>query len=511
VADILKRVKTRAHPWTVALTALLTLCSCTTGPANGGAGSMSGRPGTATAVAGGVEGAGVIVEQDSSESGGLHWSVRWLQIEGMAGLNERAAAYARGQLTEFQTDYQPNDEIPPELNVGASVARAGDLAGVRFSTYLMPGASGATSHVTYYGSRNGWSVDSLGLIEPDQRKGLVERIRSTRPIPTDQAPATPETLLTDLVVRPGGDLVISVDQGLLGAFSDGIVEVRIPAGEAAAYLSERGREVTAAFASLGRLPETFTNPTAAPPAPQPEPTATNGTDPRPTEIEPPTPAPGSPTGATPAGALPQPLGGPVDCRVAKCVALTYDDGPGPHTARLLDLLEAAKAPATFFMLGQNANTSAAVVRRAAALGMVIANHTWDHRDLKKLSPTEQQREVDSARAVLRQLSGQPVDLLRPPYGSFGDPTRSLGAPLILWDVDTEDWKNRNAAATTTRALATVQAGSVILMHDIHPSSVDATPGIIATLRTRGFTLVTVPQLFGPTQPGRAYYSTNLIR
>ena len=307
--------------------------------------------------------------------------------------------------------------------------------------------------------------------------------------------------------------MISVDQGLLGPFSDGIVEVRIPAGEAAAYLSERGREVTAAFAGLGGLPETFTNPTAVPLAPQPEPvpTVTVGTDARPTGSGLPTSAPGSPTGAAPAGSLPTPLGGPVDCRVAKCVALTYDDGPGPDTARLLDLLEAAKAPATFFMLGQNANTSAAVVRRAASLGMVIANHTWDHRDLKRLSPTEQRREVDSARAVLGQLSGQPVDLLRPPYGSFGDPTRSLGAPLILWDVDTEDWKNRSAEATTTRALATVQAGSVILMHDIHPSSVDATPGIIATLRTRGFTLVTVPQLFGPTQPGRAYYSTNLIR
>ncbi len=138
-------------------------------------------------------------------------------------------------------------------------------------------------------------------------------------------------------------------------------------------------------------------------------------------------------------------------------------------------------------------------------------HTWDHLDLTKLSPAEQQREVDSSRAVLRQLSGQPVDLLRPPYGSFDDSTRSLGAPLILWDVNTEHYKNRNAVATTTRALATVQAGSIILMHDIHPSSVDATPGIITALRERGFTLVTVPQLFGTLTAGRAYYSTNLIR
>ena len=79
-------------------------------------------------------------------------------------------------------------------------------------------------------------------------------------------------------------------------------------------------------------------------------------------------------------------------------------------------------------------------------------------------------------------------------------------PIIWWDVDTEDWRNRSAAVTTERALAAVRPGSIILMHDVHPTTVDAAPGLIAALRARGFVFVTVPEILGHTQPGVVYFS-----
>lgn len=194
----------------------------------------------------------------------------------------------------------------------------------------------------------------------------------------------------------------------------------------------------------------------------------------------------------------------VNCATVKCVALTYDDGPSDHTALLLDHLKRAKAPATFFMLGRSAQAQPDLVRRAAAEGHLIENHTVDHRSLDRLPLGAQRWEADTAAAALRGISGQPVTLLRPPFGAYNANTRRLGIPLILWDVDTQDWKNRDATITTRRALATVRPGSIILMHDIHRSSVDATPGIIRALRKRGFTLVSVDTLLGKTTPGAVY-------
>ncbi len=196
----------------------------------------------------------------------------------------------------------------------------------------------------------------------------------------------------------------------------------------------------------------------------------------------------------------------VDCAVDRCIALTYDDGPGPYTSRLLDELSVAGAPATFFMLGRNAKEYPKEVARAARLGMVVADHTWDHQDLTRLSKAKQRQEVDSTAQLLERLSGNPVTLLRPPYGAYDAAVRRLGMAVVLWTVDTQDWKNRNAATTTKRARAGARPGAILLMHDIHPTTVTATPGIIAALRKEGYTLVTVPQLLGTTTPGTVYNS-----
>lgn len=197
----------------------------------------------------------------------------------------------------------------------------------------------------------------------------------------------------------------------------------------------------------------------------------------------------------------------MDCAAQKCVAITFDDGPGPYTAKLLDILEQKKAPATFFLIGKSIPAYSTVVARQRTLGMQQCNHTQTHPNLKQLSAAQQKAQIDQTQQqYAAAVPGGTLSCLRPPYGSFNADTRSLGLPLILWDVDTEDWKNKSASVTTQRALAGAKGGSIILMHDIDPSTVDAVPGIIDQLRAKGFTLVTVDQLIGAGQPGTAYFS-----
>lgn len=207
---------------------------------------------------------------------------------------------------------------------------------------------------------------------------------------------------------------------------------------------------------------------------------------------------------------PKPTPASVDCHTHKCVALTYDDGPGPYTERLLRELKARKTKATFFLLGRNSAGWPRLVDQMESEGHVVGNHSWSHANLTRLTPAGITDELDRANRAIEQEAGN-VTLMRPPYGATNlnvtKATRGLGLAQIMWSVDAFDWQNRDAAKTTDLAMKGVRAGSIILMHDIHPSTVTATPGIIDGLRSRGFTLVTVPQLLGSNlKPGNRYFS-----
>lgn len=196
----------------------------------------------------------------------------------------------------------------------------------------------------------------------------------------------------------------------------------------------------------------------------------------------------------------------VDCATAHCVALTFDDGPGPYTATLLGELRDLHVPATFFLIGGNVAHYADEVRAEAADGHVIGNHTWSHPELTRLSAHDVAREVDRTSDVIESVTGTVPTLVRPPYGAVDDDVDRVlaarGQAAVLWDVDTEDWKNRDVDETTRRALAGARSGSIVLMHDIHPTTVQAVPGIVRALRDEGYTLVTVPELLGaPAKPG----------
>lgn len=194
----------------------------------------------------------------------------------------------------------------------------------------------------------------------------------------------------------------------------------------------------------------------------------------------------------------------VDCTKTKCIALTFDDGPGPYTLTVLRALQASHARATFFVLGKNVAAHPETLRRLVAAGMVVGDHSWDHREYTRLSAAQQKSETSRTAQAIVAAGVPAATLFRPPYGAFNSATKRLGWPLILWDVDTLDWKNRNASATTTRALATARRGSIVLMHDIVPSTAKAVPGIIRRLQAKGYTLVTVPELLGTTRPGVVY-------
>jgi peptidoglycan/xylan/chitin deacetylase (PgdA/CDA1 family) len=224
--------------------------------------------------------------------------------------------------------------------------------------------------------------------------------------------------------------------------------------------------------------------------------ATRGSAARRTQI---TPVPGVSGGVHPR----------VDCDRARCVALTYDDGPGLPTPRLLDILKRKHARATFFLVGQMVQLRPATARRIARGPHAIGVHTWDHSDLTTLSTEQIRNQLVRTMRIIHRATGVTPVLSRPPYGATNRRVRrverQLGLAEILWDVDTADWLHRDPASVIARALSGVRRNSIILMHDIRPTTVDAAGPLIRALRRRGFRLVTVPELLGQTIPGHSYY------
>ncbi|MCW2859868.1 MAG: hydrolase [Actinoallomurus sp.] len=201
----------------------------------------------------------------------------------------------------------------------------------------------------------------------------------------------------------------------------------------------------------------------------------------------------------------------VDCRAVKCVALTFDDGPGPYTRTLLDTLAAQHAKVTFFLIGGNIRGREAVVRRELADGHAIGDHTWSHPDLSRLPERAVRSQLTRTLTEISRVTGGPTRLMRPPYGAtdrhVGAVARRLKLTQIVWSVDTNDWLDRNSAIVAHRAISRAHRGDIILMHDIHPTTVKAVPKILRGLRKRGFTFVTVPQLLAahPLKPGKVYF------
>ena len=177
-------------------------------------------------------------------------------------------------------------------------------------------------------------------------------------------------------------------------------------------------------------------------------------------------------------------------------ALTFDDGPRRDTtAKLLDGLALRELPATFFLIGDQIEGNEDLVCRMKAEGHQVGVHTRTHVMLRGVTHQEYSEEVDGTRRLLRAVLGEGAYWLRPPYGIVDERILQWEpGPLVMWSVDPEDWKDRNVQRIVDHVLNKVRDGSIILMHDIYPSSVEAALELADLLTDRGYCFVTVEQL-----------------
>ncbi|MFZ0709780.1 MAG: polysaccharide deacetylase family protein, partial [Terrimicrobiaceae bacterium] len=195
------------------------------------------------------------------------------------------------------------------------------------------------------------------------------------------------------------------------------------------------------------------------------------------------------------------------CRVdGRCIAMTFDDGPHPVlTPKLLDMLKARGLKATFFLIGQNAAEYPDIVRRIAAEGHEIGNHSWSHPQLTKLNPAALREEVGRTSSTIAEIIGKPLVVMRPPYGATSAYinhwiNQEFGMKVILWSVDPLDWKYRNSARVENQILAGARPGAIILSHDIHATTVAAMPDVFDSLLAKGYKFVTVSELIAMDKP-----------
>ena len=189
------------------------------------------------------------------------------------------------------------------------------------------------------------------------------------------------------------------------------------------------------------------------------------------------------------------------------LAITFDDGPEPTlTPRLLDLLKARGIHATFFMVGRNVTAFPAIVKRMVDEGHEVANHSWSHPLLTKMSQQSVESQLQRTHDAIVKACGVAPQLYRPPYGAVTLSQRAriqktFGYPSILWDVDPLDWqKPRQAQKVYDRVLANAKPGSIILCHDIHESTIAAMPAVLDDLKARGYAFATVTQLINLATP-----------
>jgi len=181
------------------------------------------------------------------------------------------------------------------------------------------------------------------------------------------------------------------------------------------------------------------------------------------------------------------------------VALTFDDGPVPGwTERYLRALEAAGAPATFFMVGRQAEAYPALVKAVQAGGHQVASHSWRHADLSKATREAIEEDLLRTATVLQAITGRPVEYFRPPYGAVGPNLMAVAAKLelkmVTWNIDPRDWSRPAPEVIIEHVMSRIGDGNIILLHESLSGTLAALPRLIERLRSQGYELVTVSDL-----------------
>lgn len=186
----------------------------------------------------------------------------------------------------------------------------------------------------------------------------------------------------------------------------------------------------------------------------------------------------------------------------KKIALTFDDGPHPSkTEQILNVLKKYKVKGTFFTIGQNAERYPEILQKIMAEGHEIANHTYDHKSIYKLSEREIQLSVQKCSKIIREITGVEPKLFRPPEGFMNDNIARFmdqdGYNVILWKIDTYDWKGRSAEDIYQTVVSKIHCGDIILMHDYiwrKSNTPEALDLIIPRLLSEGYEFLCVSEL-----------------
>ena len=200
----------------------------------------------------------------------------------------------------------------------------------------------------------------------------------------------------------------------------------------------------------------------------------------------------------------------------KYMAITFDDGPtgnqGGRTERLLDGLKQRGVHATFFLCGYRIKDFNSMAKRYRLEGHEIGNHTMDHVRLDRDVSDGGLNQISSNNDLIASYTGEKPTVMRPTGGAYNDAViasmKQLGMPIILWNLDTLDWKYRNAESVRSRIIEQAEDGAIVLSHDLYETTVTGVLSAIDTLQAQGYAFVTVSelaQLKGVTlEPGGVY-------
>lgn len=199
----------------------------------------------------------------------------------------------------------------------------------------------------------------------------------------------------------------------------------------------------------------------------------------------------------------------------KRIALTFDDGPGPYTQELLDILAQYETCVTFFVVGERVQYRQQVLQNMIAQGCEIAGHSWKHDNLTTLNSDVVRQDLQDTNTAIFNATGVRPRLYRAPGGSYDDKVREvsgeLGMAIIQWSIDPQDWKYRNADTVYNSVMTYATDGAIVVMHDIHATTIEAMHRVIPDLIAAGFKIVTVSEILGELDPGAVYFSEGYKR
>lgn len=206
-----------------------------------------------------------------------------------------------------------------------------------------------------------------------------------------------------------------------------------------------------------------------------------------------------------------PVSGPADAS-KPMIAFTFDDGPYYSVdIRILDTLQAYGGRATFFIVGSRVSDYKDTLKRIRDSGSEIGNHTFNHKNLEKISPEEVASQIEMTNDAVEAVTGFRPKLVRVPYGAFKSQVPGLVSyPMIQWNIDTQDWSSKDKDAIAASVLSQARDGSIVLMHDLYPATAEAFETVIPLLAAQGYQFVTVSEMYAakgvPLEAGQVYFS-----